>query len=116
MPQFERRYVAEYCLSMWPAGGYQLNFPLGPIPEYSSKQLGYEAAARYWRPYRPEIDAIKFFDTGIVLIETKVIKAWHVLGQLLLYKELVPYTEKLKAWWGKDIQLRIVMPERQPLA
>ena len=115
MPQFERRYIAEYCAERWPEGGYQLNYPLGPLPW--ARDLGevYDAAARLYRPYRPEVDAVKFYPDGLVLIESKVMKHWHVLGQLLLYQHLIPYTEELRPYWGLPVKVRIIMPEIPPL-
>ncbi len=115
MPQFERRYIADYCAARFPEGGYQLNYPLGPIPRSEVETRGYDAAARFFRPLRPEVDAIKFSDDRLVLLETKIIKAWHVLGQLLLYGHLVQYTEELRPWWGLPVELRIIMPEISPM-
>jgi hypothetical protein len=115
MPQFERRYIAEYCAERWPEGGYQLNYPLGPIPRAEVATIGYDAAARLYRPYRPEVDAVKFYTDGLVLIESKVMKHWHVLGQLLLYQHLIPYTQELRPYWSLPVTARIIMPEIPPL-
>ena len=115
MPQFERRYIADYCAERFPEGGYQLNYPLGPIPRGVGEEVDYAVAARFYRPLRPSVDAVKFYDDRLVVLETKVHKAWHVLGQLLLYGHLVQYTEELRPWWGKPVELRIIMPEISPL-
>ena len=36
----ERRYIAEYMAQTYPRGNYQLNVPLGPIPQELVRQLG----------------------------------------------------------------------------
>ncbi|MDP1807327.1 MAG: hypothetical protein Q8K72_19270, partial [Acidimicrobiales bacterium] len=66
MPAFERKYVAEYMLATFREGGYQLGFPLGVVPAYLVADLGYEAAARQARPWRPEVDAVKFWDGAVL--------------------------------------------------
>ena len=110
MRHFERLYIAQYCAARWPEGGYQLGYPLGPIPQESIKQLGYDEAARLWRPWRPEVDAVKFFDDGILLIEAKVFKVQEGVRALRDYGDLVPYTEELRPWFTKPITLRLVVP------
>lgn len=110
MPAFERRYVADYMLAKWPEGGYQMNVPLGPIPTEIASGLGYEAAARIYRPFRPEVDAIKYFEGGLIIIEAKVFKTMDAMAKLRWYGELVGSTEELRPWWGKANQLRLVTP------
>lgn len=108
MPPFERPYVAAYCAAKWPEGGYVLGYPLGPIPAQVVREMGYEAGATFYRPWRPEVDAVHFSDAGLILLEGKVFRVLDALAKLRWYGELVANTEELRPWWGKDVQLRLV--------
>ena len=115
MAQFERRYIAEYVLARWPEGGYQLGVSLGALPENMVKSLGYDAASKLYRPFRPEVDAVKFFPTGLILIEGKVFDIATAIAKLRWYGTLVPLTEELRSWWGMPVTLRVATPRRFPL-
>jgi len=114
MPAFERKYVADYMLATFPEGGYQLGFPLGVVPDYLVRDVGYETAARQARPWRPEVDAVKFRPEAILLIEAKVFKTFDALAKLVWYGKLVAATRELAPWWGKEVRLRLVTPRITP--
>lgn len=110
MPSFERRYIADYMVQEFPQGGYGFNVPLGPVGSTAVESLGYEAAARLYRPYRPEIDAVKYNQDGLILLEAKIFKTADAIAKLLFYGGLVESTEELRPWWGKPVELRLVTP------
>lgn len=94
----------------WPEGGYSLGYPLGPIPENLVTQFGYEGAAANWRSWRPEVDAVKFWPSGILFIEAKIVRPLDALKSLLMYQGLIPHTQELKPWWGGDNGVRLIAP------
>ncbi len=108
MAPFERLYIAQYCANRWPQGGYQLGYNLGPIPERIVKEMGYDRAAATFAGCRPEVDAVKFFPDGLLLIEAKVFKVLEGMRSLLGYGHLVGSTVELQPWWGKPVTLRLV--------
>lgn len=110
MAQFERLYIAQYCAEKWAEGGYTLGVPLGPIPPDLVKSLGYEGASAYFRPWRPEVDAVKFFSEGLLLLEGKVFKVLDALAKLRWYGELALKTEEFRSWLGAPVTLRVVTP------
>jgi len=55
----ERRYISEYMVQTWPAGGWQLNVELGPIPQDYVDRYGLGKAAAIFRPTRPRCDAVR---------------------------------------------------------
>ena len=110
MAAFERLYIARYMAAHWPEGGYSLGYPLGPIPENIVNQLGYEAAAAQFRPWRSEIDAVKFFPNGLLLIEAKIMRPYDGVRGLIMYHGLIPHTPELKPWWGADNRMRLIAP------
>ena len=110
MAQFERLYIAQYCAERWPEGGYTLGVPLGPIPADLIKSLGYEGAAAYFRPWRPEVDAVKYFNEGLLLLEGKVFKVLDALAKLRWYGELARTTEEFRPWASAPVTLRVVTP------
>lgn len=110
MASVERLYIARYMASKWPEGGYSLGVPLGPVPQALIKEMGYKEAAQLAHPWRPEVDAIKYTPTGIIMIEGKVFRFTEAFAFLTWYASLIPKTEELRPWWGMQNQLRVVVP------
>lgn len=110
MAQFEERYLADYLLARWPEGGYESHVPLGPIPDWLVELHGYANAIRLFRPWRPEVDAVKYWPDRLVLVEAKVFKTFDAIAKLNLYGMLIEHTEELAPWRGKAVELRLVTP------
>jgi len=106
----ERRYISEYMLDTFPEGDYQLNVPLGPIPEYLAKSHGPVKAASIYRPTRPRVDAVKWTPDRYIVIEAKVREAKTGIGDLTFYRSLVPQTIDLPWYDGQPITYRLVVP------
>ncbi len=72
--------------------------------------MGYKAAAALARPWRPEVDAVKYFPDGLIVIEVKIFRFTEAFAFLTWYGTLIDRTEELRPWWGKKNQLRVVVP------
>ena len=106
----ERRYVADYLLSQFPAGGWVTNVPLGPIPEEILARHGLVAGGKLFRPSRPRIDAVRWTNAGYWLIEGKIREAKAAIGDLLVYKALAEKTPDLPNYDGQPFIMRLVVP------
>ena len=107
----ERRYIAEYMAQTYPRGNYQLNVPLGPIPQELVQQLGATQAAQVFYPTRPRIDAVAWLPGAYILVEAKIREPKHAIGDLLVYRSLIPSTRDLPSYDGQAIVSRLVVPE-----
>ena len=107
----ERRYIAEYMASAYPTGNYQLNVPLGPIPRDLVQQLGQLQAAQVFYPTRPRIDAVAWTPTEYLIIEAKIREPKHAIGDLLVYRSLIPSTLDLPMRDHQPIVAVLVVPE-----
>lgn len=112
MPRAERErlYIAEYMAEVFPEGNYQLNVELGPIPKELVRELGPTRAARVFRPSRPRVDAAAWFAGAYYLIEAKVREPKDGIGDLIMYRSLVPSTADLPQYTDQAIRLRLVIP------
>lgn len=106
----ERRYIAEYMATYFPAGGYSLNVPLGPIPEDIVARYGVTAGAALWRPARLRVDAVAWQPNVYWLIEAKVRAPRDAIGSLSVYLDLAPRTPDLPNYEGQEIRGRLVVP------
>lgn len=106
----ERRYIQDYMLSQFPAGGWVTNVPLGPIPQEILSRHGLQAGAALFRPSRPRIDAVRWTNAGYWLIEAKIREPKHAIGDLLVYKALAGKTPDLPNYEGQPLLMRLVVP------
>ena len=106
----ERRYISEYMLATWPAGGYQINVQLGPIPQGLIDRHGPAMAARIFRPTRPRVDAVMATADAYYLIEAKVRDIKNGIGDLTFYRGLASSTLDLPGYVGQPIVTRLVVP------
>ena len=106
----ERRYISEYMLATWPEGGWQLNVPLGPIPEYLIKGHGLAMATAIYRPTRPRVDAVKWTPDTYYLIEAKVREIKAGIGDLVFYRGMATQGPDLPNYDGQKISFRLVVP------
>ena len=106
----ERRYIAEYMYHEWPAGNWQLNVELGPIPQEFIDRLGLGKAAAIFRPTRPRVDAVKWTPNAYYVVEAKLRAIKNGIGDLLYYKGMVPSTPDLPFYDGQPVIYRLVVP------
>ena len=106
----ERRYISEYMMTTWPAGGWQLNVELGPIPQEYVDRMGLGRAAAMFRPTRPRVDAIKWDKDHYYLIEAKVVALREGIGSLTYYRGQAKHTPDLPFYDGQPICCRLVVP------
>ena len=112
--QRERRYVPEYVNEKYPVRVAVIyNMPIGPAPEDLVKKNPEIplAAFRRWRFF---IDAVVITTDKMVLIEGKLRKPAEGLGQLLLYKRLLPETPELDPYKHLPVEMRLVTPRPDP--
>ena len=108
--QLVAEYLAQRVVPHWCVQGQ----PLGPALEGLTEAHGLEKALRISRPWRAEVDAVCVEDGRLVLVEAKIFKWRDGLGQLVLYKGLVPTTPELVDHQGKPVVLRLVIPWTSP--
>ena len=106
----ERRYIAEYMMTTWPEGKWQLNVELGPIPQEYVDRYGLGKAAAMFRPTRPRVDAVKWLPGAYYLIEAKIRDIKAGIGDLSYYKGMIANTPDLPHYAGQPIILRLVVP------
>mgnify|MGYP001577009583 CR=1 FL=1 len=106
----ERRYISDYMLSQFPAGGWMLNVPLGEIPQEIVARHGLQAGAALFRPSRPRIDAVRWTTSAYLLLEAKIREPKHAIGDLLVYRALAQKTPDLPNYEGQPFVMRLVVP------
>jgi len=106
----ERRYISEYMLKTWPAGDWQLNVELGPIPPEYVQRYGLTKAAALFRPTRPRVDAVKWEPDRYYLIEAKIRDIKAGIGDLTYYGAVIKETPDLPFYDGQPIIRRLVVP------
>jgi len=115
MPHFasverEKRYIREYCEATFRPGTYELNVPIGPIPEQSIEIYGLRRAKTRYRPWRRRIDAVAW-QTGVyILIEAKIRDPLEGLGRLHTYLTLAKQTPDLPGYEGQVFEKRLIVP------
>ena len=106
----ERRYIAEYMMETYPQGNYQLNVPLGPVPEELVSRYGYAKAAAMFQPTRLRVDAVHWSPERYLLIESKLRSIKDGIGDLLIYQRIAPRTPDLPNYEGQPVKLALVVP------
>lgn len=106
----ERRYIAEYLMTTWPQGGWQLNVELGPIPQEYVDRYGLGKAAAIFRPTRPRVDAVRWEQDKYYLIEAKIRDIKAGIGDLSYYKGMIASTPDLPFYDGQPVIYRLVVP------
>jgi hypothetical protein len=112
--QRERRYVPEYVNETYPQRVTVFyNVAVGPAPEElwrAHPEIPYESFRR-WRFW---VDAIVILSDRMVLIEGKIRKPAEGLGQLLMYKALLPQTPELSPYARLPVEMVLVTPRPDP--
>jgi hypothetical protein len=109
--EWESRYVSEFVEEMYPDKLKKIRVPLGPLTAEDIATYGLEAAARRMRAWRPEVDAIVITETGMILIEGKIIKVMDGFSKLPVYGALAKITPDLDKYNKNPIRLMLVTPK-----
>jgi hypothetical protein len=112
--QRERRYVPEYVNEKYPDRvAVFYNMAVGPAPEELWKnhpEIPYE----HFRRWRFWIDAVVVLRDKMVLIEGKIRDPASGLGQLLMYKALLPETPEISPYRALPVEMILVTPRPDP--
>lgn len=112
--QRERRYVPEYVNEAFPNRvAVFYNMAVGPPPEDLYKAHP-EIPLEHFRRWRFWIDAVVILPDKMILLEGKLRKPAEGLGQLLLYRALLPQTPELKPYINLPIEMRLITPRPDP--
>lgn len=112
--QRERRYVPEFVNEKYPNRASVLyNMAVGPAPEQLYTQHP-EIPLEHFRRWRFWIDAVVILRDRLVLIEGKIRKPAEGLGQLLMYKALLPQTPELSPYAFLPVEMVLVTPRPDP--
>lgn len=106
----ERRYIAEFMAQMFRRGGYELNVPIGPIPDELVEKAGIPGAAAIFRPSRRRVDALGWTPNIYVLVEAKIRDPMPAIGQLHTYKALLFRTPDLPDGPKEQVEMWLVCP------
>jgi len=112
--QRERRYIPEYVNEKYPNRvAVFYNMAVGPAPGELWKthpEIPYE----HFRRWRFWIDAVVILSDRMVLLEGKIRKPAEGLGQLLMYKALLPETPELSPYVRLPVEMILVTPRPDP--
>lgn len=112
--QRERRYVPEYVNDKYPQRvAVFYNMAVGPAPE-ELYRMHPEVALEHFRRWRFWIDAVVILRDRMVLIEGKIRTPAEGLGQLLMYRALLPQTPELKPYADLPVEMVLVTPRPDP--
>jgi transglutaminase-like putative cysteine protease len=112
--QKERQYVPEYVNKMYPNRvAVFYNMAVGPAPE-QLKLAHPETPLESFRRWRFWIDAVVILRDRMVLIEGKIRKVAEGLGQLQLYRDLLPQTPELQPYARLPVECRLVVARPDP--
>lgn len=112
--EVEPRWVAEYIVANYPKDEARYRVPLGEIPKSIIDQFGESKAAKAFRPWRPEVDAVVIQTNKLILIEGKIFKAMDGLAKLPVYAGLVPSTPELQAHVAKPREMQLLVVRALP--
>jgi hypothetical protein len=112
--QREKRYVPEYVNEKYPDRiAVFYNMAVGPPPEDLWKSHP-EIPFKHFRRWRFWIDAVVILKNAMVLIEGKIRKPAEGIGQVLLYRSLLPQTPELEPYKHLPVRMVIVTPRPDP--
>lgn len=116
MPQYslrrdlEPKWVSEYIAAHYGQYPVRPRCPLGPIPEEVKKLYGQAKGISFYRPWRPEVDAIVVMPSALLLLEAKIFKYMDGLSKLPVYKSLIPTTPELQEYKDFNVVMRLLIP------
>lgn len=106
--------MSEYMALNFPNGGYETNYPLGPVSQDLIDAYGPYKAAQLYRPSRPSVDAMVKEKDRLIFYEFKIFQLRKGLGDLTVYMGLVDATPELTAYKAWPREFRLVVPWTPP--
>ena len=112
--QRERRYVPEFVNERYKdRTAVFYNMAVGPAPE-EIYRLHPEIPLENFRRWRFWVDAVVIRRNQLILIEGKLRKPAEGLGQLLLYRALLPQTPEMSPYKGLVVDMVLVTARPDP--
>ena len=112
--QRDTRYVAEFLSWAFPEDGKMFQVRLGPAPLELWMRYPELDIDRWARVWDKTCDAIVITPTALVLIEGELRRPIVAIGELLVYRELLPQTQSLAAYWSMPIRTVLLTPLPDP--
>jgi len=108
--QREKRLISEWRAARYPRDPHILGCPLGAVDSELVAREGLSRAIRIARPWRLEADAVVIRPTRLIVAEAKIFRPRDGVGDLLVYKPLVPLTPELADYKDLPVELVLVVP------
>jgi len=106
----ERRYIVEWAEHRFPGCEKRFNVPLGPVPSSLVEEVGLTKALKVFRPWRPDVDAVIICPDKLIIAEAEILRPKDAIGDLLVYRDLVPDTPELKQFLDRPLEAWLVVP------
>lgn len=106
----ERRYIVEWAEARFPECEKRFNVPLGPIPKSIVEEFGPLKAAKIYRPWRPDVDAVIICSDKLIIAEAEIKNPRDAIGDIIVYRDLVAKTPELANYLDRRIEAWIVIP------
>jgi hypothetical protein len=110
--QRERRYIVEWYNKNYAGIPVKFNAAIGPVPTEIVKEMGFERAARWWRPMRKKIDCLIFDTTKLIAAEAEIVQPLNAIRDIVFYRELLKESPDLGEWLNKPHEMVLVTPEK----
>lgn len=107
-------YVSEFCDWAFPGRPTLLNVRLGPTPREIRERYPALDTDRWARVWLKTCDAIVLDEGTLVLIEGELRRPIVAIGELVVYRELIPQTMSLQDYWHLPIRTVMVTPLGDP--
>lgn len=110
----DTRYVSEFVAWAFPNDPKLFNVRLGPVSlelRHRYPDLDVERWAKVWDK---TCDAIVITPGGLVLIEGELRRPVVAIGELLVYRELIPQTTSMARYWSLPIRTILLTPLPDP--
>lgn len=112
--QRDRRYVVEFVDQYWPRNRAYFNLRMGEPPIAMAQALPGLNIDRYARVFKKTCDAVVITEDEIILIEGELRRPVEGLGELLVYRDLIPTTPELRPYLPRGIRTILVCPLADP--
>lgn len=110
----DTRYVSEFVSWAFPRDPLRVNVRLGPSPLELRMRYPDLDVDRWARVWAKTADALVITPSALVLIEGELRRPICALGELVVYRELLPQTESLQAYWRMPVRLVLLTPLPDP--
>jgi hypothetical protein len=106
----ERRLIAEWARERHPDDRVWLNTPVGVVSELELDAVDTTKQLARLRSWRLKADAIVVTGTTLKVVEAKIVSVKNGLGDLMLYRELIPDTPELQPFLPRQVECWLVAP------